>query len=266
MTPDVRAELEEERDHLLRSLEDLERERAVGDVDEVDYAALKDSYTSRAAAVLRRLAAADADPTAPDLPAVAPGRRRSSAVVAAWIIGLVLFAVVAGVLVARSSGERRPGQVASGNPEADSVGDLLGEARALLAPNAPEASMQLYAQVLALEPDNVEALTYLGWLSALSARTIEDEADAADRFQTGMVLLRQATTVDETYADPHCFLGVLFFRFVGDVEAARPEFERCLELDPPAEAKGLVESALADLEAQVAASSTSAPDPSTAEG
>ena len=42
-----RAELEEERDFLLRSLEDLEREHAAGDVDETDYVALKDGYAVR---------------------------------------------------------------------------------------------------------------------------------------------------------------------------------------------------------------------------
>jgi tetratricopeptide (TPR) repeat protein len=116
-----------------------------------------------------------------------------------------------------------------------------------LAPNDPEPAMQIYAQVLELEPDNVEALTYLGWLSALSARSIEDDDDATQRFQTGLVLLRQATTLDDTYADPHCFLGVLFFRFLGDTEAAEPELQTCLDLDPPADARGLVEAALADL-------------------
>ncbi len=43
------AELEEERRYLLRSLKDLERERAAGDVDDDDYDTLKDGYTVRAA-------------------------------------------------------------------------------------------------------------------------------------------------------------------------------------------------------------------------
>ena len=50
MNPDQLAELEEERNFLLRSLVDLEREHAVGDVDEVDYHELKEGYTVRAAA------------------------------------------------------------------------------------------------------------------------------------------------------------------------------------------------------------------------
>jgi tetratricopeptide (TPR) repeat protein len=48
-------ELAEERDFLLRSLQDLDDERHAGDVDADDYSVLKDGYTARAAAVLRVL-------------------------------------------------------------------------------------------------------------------------------------------------------------------------------------------------------------------
>jgi hypothetical protein len=50
-----RQALEEERDFCLRSLKDLDAEFAAGDIDEGDYQALRDSYTVRAAAALRRL-------------------------------------------------------------------------------------------------------------------------------------------------------------------------------------------------------------------
>jgi hypothetical protein len=53
--PDARAELEEERDFLLRSLDQLEAERDAGELDEDDYRSLKDGYTARAAEVLRAL-------------------------------------------------------------------------------------------------------------------------------------------------------------------------------------------------------------------
>ena len=49
------ARLEEERDHLLASLEDLDREFAAGDMDELDHRTLRDDYTTRAAAVLEAL-------------------------------------------------------------------------------------------------------------------------------------------------------------------------------------------------------------------
>jgi tetratricopeptide (TPR) repeat protein len=43
----------EERDHLLRSLDDLDRELAAGDIDLHDYETLRADYTTRAAAILR---------------------------------------------------------------------------------------------------------------------------------------------------------------------------------------------------------------------
>jgi len=55
LDPWLRSALEEERDFCLRSLRDLDAERDAGDIDEADYETLRDSYTSRAAVVLRQL-------------------------------------------------------------------------------------------------------------------------------------------------------------------------------------------------------------------
>ena len=87
--------LEEERDHLLASLEDLEREFAAGDMDELDYRTLKDDYTVRAATVLEAL-----DEQHRALRAAAPTRR--PAVTVAIAAGVVAFAVVAGLFVRRA--------------------------------------------------------------------------------------------------------------------------------------------------------------------
>ena len=62
------AELEEERAFLLRSLDDLDRERDAGDLDEHDYVKLRDGYTARATAVLRELEAGRADAAGPPCP------------------------------------------------------------------------------------------------------------------------------------------------------------------------------------------------------
>ena len=55
MDLDALAELEEERDFLLRSLDDLEAEREAGDLEPDDYETLRDDYTRRAAAILRSI-------------------------------------------------------------------------------------------------------------------------------------------------------------------------------------------------------------------
>ncbi|HEY1732847.1 MAG TPA: hypothetical protein VGG23_00270, partial [Acidimicrobiales bacterium] len=68
-----RSVLEEEREFFLRSLRDLEAERAAGDIDEVDYLALRDDYTVRAAHILRQLAFLDGHGPDPDREPVAAG-------------------------------------------------------------------------------------------------------------------------------------------------------------------------------------------------
>jgi hypothetical protein len=131
-----------------------------------------------------------------------------------------------------------------------SVSSLLVEARAVGMGDIPRA-VDLYSQVLAVEPDNVEALTYIGWLTILSATQDQTSTDEVvrERFQSGLLLLRQATVVDDTYPDAHCFLGIAFFRFIDDAEAAGPEVDKCLSSDPPAEVKSLVEGLAADIDA-----------------
>ena len=98
-----------ERDELLKSIEDLNREHDAGDIDDIDYQTLLDSYTARTAEVLRALSN---EPT--------PAARRKNAINASvpaakvrpvWrkfaTVGAIgVFAVVAGVFVARSAGER----------------------------------------------------------------------------------------------------------------------------------------------------------------
>jgi hypothetical protein len=245
MTPEERAIREEERDFLLASLDDLERERAAGDVTDDDYRALKESYTARAAAVLRELDADTHSITAAD---DSMASRRSPWRVLVVSLVVLALAVGAGIAVASSAGERLPGQTMTGSIGDGSVTSLLVEARAVGMGDIPRA-VDLYSQVLAVEPDNVEALTYIGWLTVLSATQDQTSADEVvrERFQSGLLLLRQATVVDDTYPDAHCFLGIAFFRFLDDAEAAGSEVDKCLASDPPAEVKSLVEGLAADI-------------------
>ncbi len=55
MNPDELARLEDERDHLLRSLDDLDAEHDAGDLTDEEYEGLRDEYTNRAAEVLKAI-------------------------------------------------------------------------------------------------------------------------------------------------------------------------------------------------------------------
>lgn len=232
MTPDRLAELEEERRFLLRSLRDLDAERSAGDIDDADHAELRDGYTKRAADVLRQI---DAGRDA--LPARRPSSwPRRLAVVAAVIV----VAAVAGVLVARTSGQRTPADAAT-RAERD-VAVLLSEARQLLAVDLGQAQ-QRYQQVLDQRPDDPEALTYNAWLLFIGSRgadaTLAETATGTARQQ-----LQRVIELDPTYPDPHCFLAVIAANVDDDAATAEEEVDACLALDPPSLVRQLVESLL----------------------
>ncbi len=266
INPDRLAELEEERRFLLRSLADLEREHEAGDVDDVDYRALREGYTVRAAATLRELD--DGRSALPPKPQTDWRRRIYTGLIIVALIAVVWWALAA------STAERRTGQQITGLDPRDEQQVLLSEARALQL-QAPGQAAEIYGQVLALDPGNVEALTYRGWTLALDA-TIRAQSEGADTGTAGgaaagdedpvvaqlmeaVDLLLQATEADPAYADPKCFLGIVNFRTLGDAAAAQPWVDACLASDPPADVLGLVQGLKATIDAEVGGTATTAP-------
>lgn len=238
----TRRNLEEQRDFLLASLRDLERERAAGDVDDADYEALRSSYTARAAEIIRRL---QHDGVAPDATPVETEKRRVPRRLVGVLV-VVAFAVGLGVFVARQSGQRLPGETASGGI-ADSTANKLAQARQLNFTD-PITAINIYSDVLKVDPDNVEALTYRSWLLALTARDAEQSVrDAA--VQTAILGLGRATLLDDSYPDAHCFLGIVSFRFANDLATAKSELGKCQAGDPPAQVKSFVDAVVAEVEA-----------------
>ena len=247
MNSERRQQLEDEKSFLLQSLADLEREHEAGDVDDDDYVALKDSYTARAARLIAELEQGST-PTPNTL------RRRN----VAWVVLVVVLAAVSGVLVARTSGERRTGEGMNGTIDDGSVSSLLIQARSMGMSDIPTV-LDLYSRVLAIEPDNIEALTYFGWFTVLSATQETDTEVAGQRLESGLVLLRQATIADSTYPDAYCFLGISFFRFLDDAEAAKGEIDACLAANPPAEVATLVEGLSDQIDETLSSTTTTAP-------
>ncbi len=232
MNPDRLAALEEERRFLLRSLADLEREFEAGDVDEVDYRELRDGYTVRAAATLRAIDEGRA--ALPPRPPANWPRRIGTGAFVVLLIGVVWWALSA------SSAQRLPGQEITGDP-ADERQLVLAQARAVQA-QQPAAAAALYQEVLDDEPDNVEALTYRGWTLTLSALGGSDPEEIDTTLREAIDLLAAAIEIDPSYPDPHCFLGIVQGRFLGQPDAALPFLDECLALAPPADIRGLVEA------------------------
>lgn len=161
LTADERTALEEERDFLLASLDDLEREQAAGDVDDHDYRTLKADYTARAAAVLRTLDGGSAASTAAPAPPVrrSPGRGRRLATMAA----VALVAVLAGVLVAQSSGRRGSSDSLTGL-DVRAASSRISQCQEREQAGDVDEALTCYSEVLEVLPANVEALTFRGWL------------------------------------------------------------------------------------------------------
>jgi len=223
----------DEREFLLRSLEDLEREHDAGDLGDADYLALKDDYTARAAKAMR--AEHDA------LPATTRSRGRGLIALA----GLLLFAVLAGVLVAQASGRREAGETVTGSID-QSITEKLNEAGRCFSQGDADCAIKAYDEVLAEQPSNVEALTYKGWATF----TLRGDTEEA------LSLLLEAATTDREYPDVHAFLGVLFFRN-GLIQQASNELDRLDALDPPPDVLAQIQGLREQVDAAMAALATS---------
>jgi len=223
----------DQREFLLRSLEDLEREHDAGDLDEADYLALRDDYTARAAAALR---------TEPQ-----PPERRSSPRNRGLLLlgGLLAFAALAGVLVAQSSGRRDAGDTVTGSVD-QSITEKLNEARRCFGERDADCAISLYDEVLADEPDNAEALTYKGWAQF----TLRSDTE------TALGTLIDAATAHPDYPDVHAFLAVLFYRS-GLVQQASNELDRLDALEPPPDLLAQIDGLREEIDGALAAASTS---------
>ena len=229
-------DLRDEQQFLLRSLRDLDNEREAGDIDDADYVALRDGYISRTAAITRELDGADV---------ATPIINRN------WLRRLLVVVCViaagagAGIWVARQSGQRLPGQSSSGAIEQSSSG-LLSSARQLNFSD-PGKAIELYTQVLKLEPDNAEALTYRSWILALTARAATGSVKQLALVTAVNDLLRAQKT-DNQYPDAHCFLGIVYFRFLNSASLAKPQLDTCKAMNPPKEVQSFVDAIVTEVD------------------
>lgn len=236
---DKLAELEEERRYLLRSLKDLESERAAGDVDDVDYETLKDGYTVRAASVLRQIEDGRR--------ALAPKAPRNWGRTIVVSLAVAAFAIAVGAALASAFGERGANDEITGFSPGDDTRTTLANARAALNDGRFERARQLFVRADREELDrgneNAEARAYVGWTTFFLARQAAGDGPVDQRqLDLSLLALNQAISIDPTFADPHCFVAIIEFNFNDDAETALPFVERCEALDPPSDIAGLVAS------------------------
>ena len=220
--PDTLAALEEELAMQLRSLDDLDRELEAGDLDPDDHRTLRDDYTVRVADTMRRLDRQRA--LADDR-----GRRISPLVV----VALVVFAGAAGVLLARSLGERGVNDILTG--EIASTRQRVFDCQELAADGQIADALRCLDDVLLQDPDSPQALAYRGWYLILTTSSIEADGDpeqAADLLDSGLGYLDRAVGADPDFPDARAFRAVVYDR-LGRSRDACDEVAALVALEPP---------------------------------
>ena len=212
LDPDALAALEEERDYLLASLDDLDAEHDAGDVPEDDYLVLRDDYTARAAAVIKAIEGR-ATAMAAARPARSPWR------IAGWVVGVVVVASLAGVLLARATGARGAGTSLTGSGATPR--EQLANCKTLSF-QQPAKGIACYTKYLAGDPDNTDALTYRGWAYVRNGDVAKGRVD-----------LDRVVVIDPTFPDVYVFRAVVL-KNAKDFAGAQAELDKLYALNPPA--------------------------------
>ncbi len=240
---------------LLRSIEDLQAEHDAGDLDDGDFAQLTDDYTVRAADLARRIETTESEQRAgseqtkrsnkekeretSESEPLAGGRDTPWLRRAMVLAGAFGFAIAAGLLLARFTGERGVNDELTGNIDA-STRQQSFECQGLASGNGNgEAdilgALECYDDVLTQDPDNLEALSYRGWLLVLTAQSAQQSSSddqATELLESGLAYLDRAVTIDPTFIDARAFRASTYDR-QGRADEACAEVAALLALDPP---------------------------------
>jgi hypothetical protein len=209
------AALIDQRDALLRSIEDLERELAAGDLESEAFGDLHSTYVRRTAEVLRAIEASEKVLDSSEQVASRPsswarvrrllGRRRVRFVFG--VVATICMLGAVGIVAAMLSGVRLPGQGETGGvviPQSAQIAQDLARASALGSLGKVTQAIQLYDAVLKDVPNQPEALTYKGWLERLAGRA----ESAPGLVELGDAFLARAAKVAPRYADARGLYGI----------------------------------------------------------
>jgi hypothetical protein len=226
----------EERDDLLRSLEDLEREFAAGDIAEVDLQRLRNDYISRTATLTKRIDRLDDVEVGRSTKHTGMkglrrrlGRSRTRrtlvAVTSVWVIAAVTLVAL------HFSGVRLPGQSATGSISLSQsllVEQELTQASTFANAGNTSGAYSLYSKILSQVPDQIEALTYQGWLTRLSGVDAHNVGVVA----TGDAEIARAVALSPGYPDARGLDGVALAEDQNKTAEAISEFKAFLADHP----------------------------------
>ena len=245
--------LVDEQEFVRQSIDDLEVERALGDVGDEDFAALSARYGRRLAEIETAIAAlatpgqtrTEGDPRdawGPELSEVRSGGRQSVSSggwLRRWLgrrrVRLVIGIAAAGCFVAGAAllavslaGVRLPGESATGSvtlSSAQQEQETLERAAILGSEGQVAEAVQLYNQVLQADPTQPDALAYGGWLVRLAGLASKNRLVLA----RGDASVARAVKVAPGYPDGHALLGVILYEDFGRPAAASAQFRDALD-------------------------------------
>lgn len=218
-----------ERAFLERSIEDLDREFAAGDLTERDYRRLRADYERR----LR----------GEGLPPRPPARR---GLVVASVAFVLVVAVAAGVLVARFSGRRTEGATITGGEQVTTTAGVEPSGPTTTLPEALEAcraasggeAIDCYTAYTEANPDDPR-----GWVQfALFAIDAANRNGSAELLDAGETFLGRALEIDPADVEARAYLAVLLER-TDRAEEAAAECARLADAEVPPDLRPVVELA-----------------------
>jgi tetratricopeptide (TPR) repeat protein len=237
-------------------MEDLEDERAHGEVDDEDFRLLDARYAARLTEVEASLldlattaraeatgTSASAQPTStvseafdelPDGRRTYPQRLRwrrrlgNRRVRRVLVIGAAVCFVMAATLLAASiAGVRLPSESATGSVSLSSAQQeqqTLSSAAILGSEGQIAQAVQLYSEVLRVDPNQPNALTYEGWLVRLAGLSSKNQVVVA----RGDASVARAVKVAPGYPDAHALMGVILFEDLARPASAVAQFRAAL--------------------------------------
>ena len=206
------------------SLADARREYAAGELSEAALAAIEAREHAAMQALAKRAAAlAEPDPAAGAKPRV---HRRRWLFVAGIAFGVAIAIVLWSAIQPRQAGTSITGSVTLGR--AAQITQLLTEAEADVASANDAAALAAYAQVLALDPHNVEALTQSGWLDFSAGSSAKNAA----LVQLGTATLRRAITLAPRDAGARLYYAIAASDTPGNAALAAAQLRIFLALGP----------------------------------
>lgn len=226
-------QLDDEREHLLASISDLDAEHEAGEISDQDYAALRGDYVARAAAAIR---AGDTGPATPGAATgTATGTAKPRVDVRRWLgrrstrrwMGVVLaisFVGIATLLALALAGVRLPGEGVSGGVtlnQAQQIRRDLDQAQALGAAGNVSDALNLYDEVLKADPRQPEALAYRGYLLCITAEATKSTALVT----VGRDSIEEAIAADPGYGDAYFFDALVLLRDYGKRQESATTFK-----------------------------------------